>query len=96
MYNRGIKDNYRKQIEELISGKRSNSSRDVINIDDSDNTNNNDTNNNDTNDNDTNNNDTNMSNTGNTDNIRIVRWTPTSTIIEGIRKYLEANKISII
>lgn len=82
MYNRNVKDEYRKKIEELIGGRqRSNSGGDVINIIDDD---------------DDTNKDINMSSCDtNSNTIRITRWTPVATKIEGIRKYLEANKINI-
>jgi hypothetical protein len=101
MYKRSKKDDYRKKIEEMIgrSQKRSRKSSDISSKSDNNNINISDTtsviNINDSNDDASS--DINDSSSGINDNannkIRIQRWNPVSTRVEGIRKYLEANKI---
>jgi hypothetical protein len=105
MYKRSKKDSYRKRIEEMIVGGSQKRSREsssnnsnVANIGD-------DTASTidcsyDSHDNvgDINNSssgDINNGSSGDT-NIRIQRWNPISTRIEGIHNYLEANKINLI
>lgn len=104
MYKRSEKDNYRKRIEEMIGGSQKRSresfasssssgdfSNDTTSIiindsnDDAVNITSNDINDNSSsiNDNDAN-------------KIRIQRWKPTNTRIEGIRKYSETIKLNKI
>ena len=90
MYRRDVKNNYCKRIEDLIEGrpKRSWSSGD------SDfNTYDNNETDNDVNDNSNNNNNSSSSNI--IGNISVKRWASKTTEIEGIRRYLEVNKISL-
>ena len=90
IYRRDVKDNYRKRIKDLIEGrlKRSRSSGD------SDfNTYDNNKTNNDIDDNSNNNNNSSSSNI--IGNISVKRWASKTTEIEGIRRYLEVNKINL-
>lgn len=105
MYKRSKKDDYRKRIEEMIGGsqKRSResfaSSSNSSNIDtDFSNDFSNDTTSiiiNDSNDDAVNitSNDINDNSSSIDDSVRIRRWKPTNSRIEGIHKYLETNKI---
>lgn len=103
MYNREKKDKYRTRIEKLFGRKRSRDNSDnsrnrpesICNTEGSGDTNNPDggsgnINNLDDSDIDSG---SNTINSG-SGNIRISRWTPANTRIEGIRKYLEVYEIA--
>ena len=107
MYKRSKKDDYRKKIEEMIRGqKRSReNSNNIINID---NYNTTDCNSdiNDSNDDVTSIASSNINNSSkdiddnirndkfDINKIRIQKWNPVGTRIEGIHKYLKANKLT--
>lgn len=111
MYKRSKKDDYRKRIEEMIGGSQKRSRESSANNNNIDNYNTNisndttsiiDCNINDSNDDVVNivSSDINDSSSGindelNINKIRVQRWNPVSTRVEGIRKYLEANKINL-
>jgi len=103
MYKRSKKDEYRKRIEEMIGGsqKRSRVSSNSSNIDNYNTDSISKEKENDSN-NDASSNDINDSSSGIAENdefdinkIRVQKWNPVSTKVEGIRKYLEANKINL-
>ncbi len=109
MYKRSKKDDYRKRIEEMIGGSQKCSRESSANSNNIDNYNTNISNDTtsvmDCSINDSNSSDINDSSSGINDNakndeldmnnIRVQRWNPVSTRVEGIRKYLEANKINL-
>lgn len=111
MYKRSKKDDYRKRIEEMIGGSQKRSRESSANNNNIDNYNTNISNDttsiidcsiNDSNDDVVNivSSDINDSSSGindelNINKIRVQRWNPVSTRVEGIRKYLEANKINL-
>lgn len=103
MYNRNEKDNYRQKIEELIEGskgRKNRSQKDSLSSKTSNNNADNDIidvfggSNDNTNDDNTNTTSSNINKIDGTSNIRIQKWIPGSTKIEGIHKYLGTNKIS--
>lgn len=96
MYNRDKKDDYRKRIEEMIGGKQkcsrgssANSSNSNITASVSNNDVVNITSSSGIDDNSKN-------NEFDINRIRIQRWSPINTKVEGIYEYLEANKINLI
>jgi hypothetical protein len=107
MYNRNKKDNYRKKIEELIEGNKGRKKRSRKDSSSSKTSNNDADNdiiigsNDSTNDDNTSiifkDIDTTSRNINEIDSaskIRVQKWIPGSTKVEGIRKYLGTNKIS--
>ena len=106
MYKRSKKDDYRKRIEEMIGGSQKRSRESSANNNNIDNYNTNISNDttsiidcsiNDSNDDVVNivSSDINENDELNINKIRVQRWNPVSTRVEGIRKYLEANKINL-
>jgi hypothetical protein len=103
MYKRSKKDDYHKRIEEMIGGSQKHSRKSFDNSSKSDNNNINisDTTSviNINNGNDDASSDINDSSSGINDNAKneicIQRWNSVGTRVEGIRKYLEANKINL-
>lgn len=105
MYNRTKKDNYRKKIEELIGGKRKRSRNETssskANADNDDV----DGNSNDFIIDDSFSDNSiskineevpgDISGNSNANKIYVQKWTPVSTKVEGIRKYLGTNKINL-
>lgn len=99
MYNRSKKDNYRKKIEELIGGRQKRSRKDTssskTNADNDDITINDNSSMSNVNEDDVNMLSDDISENDNIKNIHVQKWSPSSKNIEGIRKYLETNKIKI-
>jgi hypothetical protein len=93
MYNRDKKDDYHKKIKEMIREKQKHSRGSSANSSNSNITasvsNNDVASSSDIDDNSKN-------NEFDTNRIRIQRWNPINTKVEGIYEYLEANKINLI
>lgn len=80
MYNRSKKDNYRKRIEEVIGGRQKRSRGNSVTA---------------SNDSSSGTNDNAKNDEPNINKIRVQRWNPVGTRVEGIRKYLGTNKIKL-